>query len=301
MALLSTIDFPSIIKKQDGFSHGRIDLHCHSHCSDGSLSPQTLIDRAVNYQIAALAITDHDTVAGFNIAQDYILEKNIPIKLISGIEISTSWQGFEIHIVGLNLDVEHVALQQLIKDQQQAREDRALTIGEKLAKCGFVNAYEDAKKLAGNGSITRAHFAKILYQQGHVVTLQKAFDQYLGKKGRNTQRAYVKPNWCSIEQAVEVIHLAGGSAVMAHPIRYDLSAKWLRRLIVHFKESQGDALEVILPQMNPQQRQTMLNYCLEYNLHASTGSDFHHPNKWSDLGRNLILPDGALPVWAQWK
>jgi predicted metal-dependent phosphoesterase TrpH len=265
------------------------------------LSPETLIDRAVNYQIAVLAITDHDTVAGFNIAQDYILEKNIPIKLISGIEISTSWQGFEIHIVGLNLDAEHPALKQLIKDQQQAREDRALEIGEKLAKCGFANAYDDAKKLAGNGSITRAHFAKVLYQQGHVSTLQKAFDQYLGKKGRNTQRAYVKPNWCTIEQAVKVIHLAKGSAVMAHPIRYDLSAKWLRRLIVHFKESQGDALEVILPQMNPQQRQTMLNYCLEYNLHASTGSDFHHPNKWSDLGRNLILPDGALPVWAQWK
>ena len=301
MALLSTIDFPSIIKKQDGFSHGRIDLHSHTQCSDGSLSPQTLIDRAVNYQIAVLAITDHDTVAGFNIAQDYILEKNIPIKLVSGIEISTSWQGFEIHIVGLNLDVEHSALQQLIKTQQQAREERALAIGEKLAKCGFVDAYEDAKKLAGDGSITRAHFAKILHQQGHVATLQKAFDLYLGKKGRNTQRAYVKPNWCSIEQAIEVIHLAGGSAVMAHPVRYDLSSKWLRRLIVHFKENQGDALEVILPQMNPQQRQTMLNYCLEYNLLASTGSDFHHPNKWSDLGRNLILPDGAIPVWAQWK
>ncbi|MDP7592989.1 MAG: PHP domain-containing protein [Litorilituus sp.] len=301
MALLSTIDFPSIIKKQDGFAHGRVDLHCHSHCSDGSLSPQTLIDRALNYQIAVLAITDHDTVAGYNIAQDYLVEKNMPIKLISGIEISTSWQGFEIHIVGLNLNVNHVALQQLIKDQQQAREERALAMGEKLAKCGFPTVYEEAKKIAGKGSITRAHFAKILFQQGHVGTLQKAFDQYLGKKGRNTQRAYVKPNWCSVEQAVEVIHLAGGSAVMAHPIRYDLSAKWLRRLIVYFKESQGDALEVILPQMNPQQRQIMLNYCLEYNLHASTGSDFHHPNKWSDLGRNLILPDGAIPVWAQWE
>ncbi|WP_338027441.1 PHP domain-containing protein [Colwellia maritima] len=236
MALLSTTDFPFIIEKNDGFSHGRIDLHCHTHCSDGSLSPETLIDRAVNYQIAVLAITDHDTVEGFNIAQDYILEKNIPIKLISGIEISTSWQGFEIHIVGLNLDVNNPEFQELISSQKQAREQRAITIGEKLAKCGFVNAYDDAKNLANKGTITRAHFAKVLYQQGHVSTMQKAFDQYLGKKGRNTQSAYVKPLWCSIEEAVEVIH-AGGSAVMAHPIRYDLSTKWLKRLITHFKES----------------------------------------------------------------
>ena len=197
------------------------------------------------------------------------------------------------------IDILH--LQQLIANQQQAREQRAITIGEKLANCGFLDAYQDAKKLAGEGTITRAHFAKVLYQQGHVATMQKAFDHYLGKKGRITQKAYVKPQWCSIEQAVEAIHLAGGSAVIAHPIRYDLSSKWLRRLIVHFKESQGDGLEVVLPQMNPQQRQIMLNYCLEYNLHASTGSDFHHPNKWSDLGRNLILPDGAIPVWAMWK
>lgn len=301
MALLSTIDFPNLIENKDGFSHGRIDLHCHSHCSDGSLSPKTLIDRASNYQISVLAITDHDTLKGYKIARDYISEKSIPIKLITGIEISTSWEGFEIHIVGLNIDENNEQLNQLILKQQKARENRAITIGEKLSECGFPNAYTDAKKLAGNGSITRAHFAKILYQQGYVSTLQKAFDQYLGKKGRIKQKAYVKPQWCSIFEAIEVIHSAGGSAVMAHPIRYNLTAKWLRRLIEHFKENYGDGLEVVLPQMNPQQRQTMLNYCLEYNLQASTGSDFHHPNKWSDLGRNLTLPDGATPIWKSWQ
>lgn len=301
MALLSTTDFPFNIENNAHIAHGRIDLHSHTHCSDGRLSPQTLIDRAVNYQIAVLAITDHDTVAGFDIARNYIMEKNIPIKLISGIEFSTAWQGFEIHIVGLNFDPTHVAIQSLITSQQQAREERAIAIGEKLAKCGFTEVYQQAKKRAGSGSITRAHFAQLLYEQGHVATVQKAFDLYLGKKGRVTQRAYIKPNWCSIEQAVEAIHRAGGTAVMAHPIRYDLSAKWLRRLIVHFKEHQGDGLEIVLPQMNPQQRQTMLNYCLEYHLHASTGSDFHYPNKWSDLGRNLSLPVGAKPIWALWQ
>ena len=301
MALLSTTDFPHQIVKTEGFAHKRIDLHSHTNCSDGSLSPQTLIDRAANFQIEVLAITDHDTVAGLDIAQKHIDEKNIPLKLIHGIEISTAWQGFEIHIVGLNIDKNNPSLKLLIAQQQQAREERAISMGEKLTKCGFPTIYNDAKAMAGNGSITRAHFAKVLHQQGHVSTMQQAFDKYIGKKGSKGQRAYVKPNWCSIEEAIAAIHEAGGSAVMAHPIRYDLSAKWLRRLIVHFTEAAGDGLEVVLPQMSPDQRQKMLSYCQEYNLHASMGSDFHYPNKWSDLGRNLTMPVGAKPVWAQWQ
>jgi len=300
MALLSTIDFPHLIIECEGFAHKRIDLHSHTKCSDGGLTPETLVDRAVNYQIDVLAITDHDTVAGFDIAQKHITDKKLPLTLISGIEISTAWQGFEIHIVGLNIDTNNTDLQHLISQQQKAREDRALAMGDKLIKCGFDNIYHDAKALAGDGSITRAHFAKVLYQQGHVSTMQQAFDKYIGKKGSKGQRAYVKPNWCTIEEAVDVIHSAGGSAVMAHPIRYDLTSKWLRRLIVQFSEAKGDGLEVVLPQMNADQRQKMLNYCLEYNLHASMGSDFHYPNKWSDLGRNLTMPVGAKPIWAQW-
>lgn len=301
MALLSTTDFPHQIVETEGFAHKRIDLHSHTNCSDGGLSPQALIDRAANYQINVLAITDHDTTAALDIAQKHIEDKNIPLTLIDGIEISTAWQGFEIHIVGLNIDKENAQLKSLIAEQQNAREQRAITMGEKLAKCGFTTIYDDAKQLAGTGSITRAHFAKILHQQGHVSTMQQAFDKYIGKKGSKGQRAYVKPNWCSIEEAVEVIHQAGGSAVMAHPIRYDLSAKWLRRLIVNFSEADGDALEVVLPQMNNEQRAKMLGYCREYNLFASMGSDFHYPSRWSDLGRNLTMPVGARPVWAQWQ
>ncbi len=297
MALLSTVDFPHLIKKTNDFFHQRIDLHSHTQCSDGALTPQALIDRACNYQIAALAITDHDTIAALDIADSYINEKKLSLKLIHGIEISTAWRGFEIHIVGLNIDKSSEVLKQLIVNQQQLREQRAVSIGEKLAKCGFADIYNRAKSLAGEGTITRAHFAKVLYQQGHVASMQKAFDKYIGKG----QRAFVKPNWCSIEQAIAVIHDASGSAVLAHPIRYDLSSKWLRRLIVHFKEVKGDGLEIVLPQMNAQQRQTMLNFSLEYDLHASTGSDFHQPSRWSDLGRNLLLPEGAKPIWALWQ
>ena len=175
MSLMSTESFSNKFK-------GRVDLHSHTNCSDGGLTPEQLIDRAVNFQIDVLAITDHDTIAGLDIAAGYIKDKNYPITLIDGIEISTSWHNFEIHIVGLNIDKDHPELKQLIAQQQQARESRAKDIGAKLAKCGFDWAYQRAKLLAGEGSITRAHFAKVLFQAGVVNTLQAAFDKYIGER-----------------------------------------------------------------------------------------------------------------------
>ncbi|WP_448211190.1 RNase RNM [Colwellia sp. MEBiC06753] len=280
----------------------RCDFHSHTSCSDGRLSPQQLIDRATNFQIDVLAITDHDTVAALDSAKRYILEQNLTIKLLPGIEISTLWQNFEIHIVGLNIDASHPAITELITRQQQARENRAQTISDKLAKCGFANMLEQAKALVGNGTagdgtITRAHFARVLHEQGHVSTMQAAFDKYIGKG----KRAFVKPLWCDIAEAVNVVHQAGGTAVIAHPMRYDMTAKWLRRLIIDFKQAGGDAMEIVLPQMNPDQRRLMLTYCLEYDLYASLGSDFHYPSKWSDLGRNLKLPEQVKPVWQLWR
>ncbi|GHE79180.1 RNase RNM [Thalassotalea profundi] len=278
------------------FTNSRVDLHSHTQCSDGGLTPEELIDRAVNFQLDVLAITDHDTTDGLDIAKKHILDKNLPIQLIDGIEISTAWHSFEIHIVGLNIDKNSPALIELINQQQIAREQRAISIGEKLVKSGLPDIYEQAKVLAGNGSITRAHFAKVLFNQGYVSTMQGAFDKYIGKG----KRAFVKPTWCTIETAIDVIHQAGGSSVIAHPIRYDMTAKWLRRLIIQFKEAGGDGLEVVLPQMNNEQRQRMLNYCLEYDLQASLGSDFHYPSKWADLGKNLRLPENCNPIWKHW-
>lgn len=271
----------------------RFDLHSHTNFSDGKLSPQELVERAVNFQLDVLAITDHDTVAGLEVAKQHISEQALPLTLVSGIEISTMWQNFEIHIVGLNIDPESQALQALISEQQNARESRATQMGEKLAKCGFPDMLEKAKALVGEGTITRAHFARVLHDEGQVSTMQSAFDKYIGKG----KRAFVKPLWCDIAKAVEVIHQAGGVAVLAHPMRYDMTSKWLRRLILDFKAAGGDGMEIVLPQMNPDQRRLMLTFCLEYDLYASLGSDFHYPSKWSDLGRNLIMPEQVKPIW----
>jgi len=277
-------------------SNKRYDLHSHTRFSDGKLSPQELIDRAVNFQLDVLAITDHDTTNALDIAKRYIQDTGCKLELINGIEFSTSWQNFEIHVVGLNIDPSNEALKSLITKQQISRENRAIAMSDKLAKCGFDNMLEQAKALAGEGSITRAHFARVLLNQGAVSKMQSAFDKYIGKG----KRAFVRPTWCDIATAVEAIHQAGGVAVLAHPMRYDMTAKWLRRLIIDFKAAGGDAMEVVLPQMNKEQRRLMLSYCLEYELYASMGSDFHFPSKWSDLGRNLTLPENCKPVWQLW-
>lgn len=274
----------------------RIDLHSHTLCSDGKLTPEELVERAVNRQIDVLAITDHDTVAALASAKRYITEQQYALKIIDGIEISTAWQGFEIHIVGLNINPEHSALTKFITEQQHYREQRAAQIAAKLAKVGFDDMLTKAKQLAGEGSITRAHFAQVLLAEGAVDKLQKAFDKYLGKG----KKAYVKPLWPEISEAIDIIHQAGGQAVVAHPVRYDLSTKWLRRLLVEFSDAGGDGMEIVLPQMNLAQKQLMLSLCLQYNLQASLGSDFHFPSQWTDLGKNLVLPDNCTPIWQTW-
>ncbi len=289
----STDNLPSTQKNDNSL---RVDFHSHTLCSDGHLTPQELINRASNYQIDQLAITDHDTVEAFAIGQQHIAENQLPIRLISGIEISTLWQNFEIHIVGLNVDVNHPALTRLIELQQQSREARALLMAEKLAKVGFTDCYDKAKALAGDATITRAHFARVLHNQGSVSTMQKAFDKYIGKG----KRAYVKPMWCSIEDAVDVIRQASGHSVIAHPMKYGLSTKWLRRLIIDFKDAGGDAMEVASPQMNNQQRELLSLLCREYALQVSVGSDFHFPTRWGDLGKNLHVADDLPVIWQHW-
>ena len=201
--------------------HKHYDLHSHTTCSDGVLTPQELMTRAELRQIDALAITDHDTTEALQQAKDFIEEKNYKIKLINGIEISTKWHGFEIHIVGLCIDDDDSAFSDCMAIQRNHRELRAKSISEKLEKRGITDIYEEAKTLAGSEIISRTHFAKILVQRGIVSSFDAAFKKYLGK-GKS---AYVSPNWMDIDSAVKIIDRAGGISVLAHPIRYDLSNK----------------------------------------------------------------------------
>ncbi|ELL0578481.1 PHP domain-containing protein [Vibrio cholerae] len=274
----------------------RIDLHSHTTASDGRFTYQQLIDRAVSFEIDVLAITDHDTVAALADARAYIAQQQYPLQLVNGIEISTVWQNKDIHIVGLNIDPNSETLGQLIARQQQRRVERAELIAHRLQKATREGVLQEVLLIADGAPITRAHFAKWLVDNGYATNMQQVFKKYLTRDNPG----YVPPNWCSMSEAVSAIHAAGGQAVLAHPGRYDLTAKWLKRLMTAFVEADGDAMEVAQPQQSPQEKRTLGDYAMEYQLLASQGSDFHYPSPWMELGRNLWLPAGVEPVWKDW-
>lgn len=275
----------------------KIDLHSHTCFSDGVLSPEELLHRAHNLQVDMLAVTDHDTVAALEPIFTLQQAQKRELQIVPGIELSTTWHGFDVHIVGLQIDWRDPLLSSRLALQQQNRMARAEKIAQKLQASGCEDVFSAVKSMAGKGQITRAHYAKVLMEKGYVASFDQAFKKYLAKG----KRAFVKSGWISIAEAIEWISQAGGVPVLAHPSRYELSAKWLRRLIVEFKENGGKAIEVVYPGLSRVIQQQMVKYALEYDLYASTGSDFHAPGRWRELGRNLELPDQTRPVWSLWQ
>ncbi|MGR5178699.1 RNase RNM [Vibrio mediterranei] len=271
----------------------KIDLHSHTTASDGRLSVVELIERAMNFDVKVLAITDHDTLDAIPAAHRFIQEHSLPIELVNGIEISTVWQNKDIHIVGLGVALDSPELLALIEDQQARRVERSELIAHRLQKATREGVLEEVKLIAGNAPITRAHFAKWLVDNGYVKNMQLVFKKYMTRNNPG----YVPPNWCSMGEAIDAIHKAGGVAVLAHPGRYQLTAKWIKRLLTAFSEAGGDAMEVAQPQQSLQERRNLADYAIQYNLLASQGSDFHYPSPWMELGRNLWLPSGVTPVW----
>ncbi|MBQ4858265.1 PHP domain-containing protein [Pseudoalteromonas sp. MMG007] len=275
----------------------KYDLHSHTTHSDGQLTVEELLTRAVDKNIDVFAITDHDTVAAIKPAQEFIKTENLPLSLITGVEISTKWESFEIHIVGLNVDIDNFDLTSLLTQQQQKREIRALEIGARLTKNGFDGIYEQAKELAQDAQITRAHFARALIERGVAKNFPGVFKKYLGRG----KTGYVPSNWCNMQTAIEAIHSAGGIAVVAHPGRYQMSNKWLRKLLTEYKSVGGDAMEVAQPQQAPSERQFLGELSREYDLLCSQGSDFHFPTSYLELGKNLYLPKDCQGVWQAWE
>ncbi|MDS1480653.1 RNase RNM [Shigella boydii] len=273
------------------------DLHSHTTASDGCLTPEALVHRAVEMRVGTLAITDHDTTAAIAPAREEISRSGLALNLIPGVEISTVWENHEIHIVGLNIDITHPLMCEFLAQQTKRRNQRAQQIVERLEKAQIPGALEGAQRLAQGGAVTRGHFARFLVECGKASSMADVFKKYLarGKTG------YVPPQWCTIEQAIDVIHHSGGKAVLAHPGRYNLSAKWLKRLVAHFAEHDGDAMEVAQCQQSPNERTQLATLARQHHLWASQGSDFHQPCPWIELGRKLWLPAGVEGVWQLWE
>ncbi|MEI6146421.1 MAG: PHP domain-containing protein [Methylococcales bacterium] len=270
----------------------RYDLHSHSTASDGALSPTELVQRALDCGVTALALTDHDTTSGLQEAQHQA--DLVGMRLIPGIELSTNWQNKCFHIVGLGIDPTYEPLANATQFLQSMRLERAEKIAFKLEKKRIPGALEAVKKAAGEGMITRNHFADFLISQNHVSTQQEAFDRYLAEG----KPAYVSTIWADLEVAVNWITQSGGVAVLAHPMRYKLTTNWMHRLLMVFKEAGGQGLEVITSRMNPDELRRVTEFAKRFDLAGSVGSDFHNPeNPWIELGRLPDLPNHIKPVW----
>jgi len=268
------------------------DLHCHSTASDGALSPTEVIERAQQQGVSHIALTDHDTINGQAEAAEAAKTNNI--NFIPGIEISTTWENKCFHIVGLNINPRNDKLLSNIKDLQLLRTERAKKIAYKLEKRRVPGAYEAVIKMAKGGMVTRAHFANFLLENNYVSTQQQAFDRYLGKG----KTAFVSTVWADLDEVLDWINQAGGTAVVAHPLRYKLTASWMKRFLSAFKESGGQAIEVVTGRSSADEIRRSLQFANQFQLAASIGSDFHTPaNQWVELGRLAPLPDNIQPVW----
>ena len=257
----------------------QIDLHCHTTASDGALAPEALIDRAIDRNVATLAITDHDTMAGYRQVAEYAKARGL--NLIPGIELSSQWRGMGIHVVGLNMDPTHPVIIEAERSQTQVRRERATTIAQRLEKKLQKEIDFAAVEALAGGEVGRPHFAQYLVEQGMVPDRQTAFKKYLGAG----KIGDVKSGWPAMETVVKWIVESGGQAVLAHPHHYKLTRTKLLDCVAAFQYAGGQAMEICCGLMDKNQSGQLKKIAQDEGLYGSGGSDFHGPNKFGlDLG-----------------
>ena len=266
-----------------------VDLHCHTTASDGTLSPDELLSRAIGNGVELLSITDHDTLAAYR-----DLAAPAELKLVAGIEFSCHWQKRGLHIVGLNVDLSSSAMAEAELHQHHARNRRAELIAEKLEKYGVESPLAGARSMAAGSVIGRPHFARYLTACEFVKTEEEAFKKYLG----SGKPCDIKVCWPEPKQVIDWTRAAGGVAVLAHPAKYKLTNSGLRRFLEEFTNSGGQGMEVVSGQQTADKTRLFTLMCQAFNMYASLGSDFHSPAQhWLDLGRYASSQTISRPVW----
>ncbi len=251
-----------------------IDLHTHSTESDGSFTPQELIDLGVENELKAIALTDHDTMAGIpSFIQQAKYKNIIPV---AGVEISVALKNKEIHIVGLFIDYKNQELIDLLCEIRKERNVRNVQIVEKLNNLGYEISMPEILKVAGGDSIGRPHFAKILLNKGYFNEPQEVFDEVL-KRGQPGYSHRVLP---SPEETIKIIHNAGGVAIWAHPVYRQKNARsFVRNTIKKLIKLGIDGMETYYSSFTADQHKMLMEIANEYNLLHSGGSDFHGSNQ----------------------
>lgn len=281
---------------QESLLHRRIDLHTHSTCSDGMLTPTELLAKAKEQDIELFSLTDHDTLTGIEEAQ--IAAQAHGIKLIPGVELSVQWSGIPLHMVVLGFDNNNDVLSSVVAKNQTTRLDRAKRIAQLLIKQGLPDLYEKALQEAGPSQIGRPHFARVMVREGLVKDDNKAFDQYLGNK----RLGKLRDVWPNLDEIVPALASTSCDLIMAHPKRYPMTLTKLKRLMTNFSELGGNAMEVSSGNENPQSVRFLESICRDLALEASAGSDFHGPyGPWCQVGKFTPIQEASLnPVWHKW-
>ena len=269
------------------------DLHCHSVVSDGTLTPEALAERAQRGGVELWALTDHDEVGGQQRAAAAAQAQGMAY--LTGTEISVTFAGETVHIVGLGFDAQDERLRQGLQATRGGRAQRAQEMADGLAKVGISGAYAGALQFVGNPDlISRTHFARFLVEVGVCKDTNEVFRKYLteGKPG------YVPHRWATLKGAVGWITDAGGVAVIAHPARYKFTPNEEFALFTEFKLHGGRAVEVVTGSHSAQEALKYADMAKEFDLAASRGSDFHSPDEsHTDLGTLPYLPGALTPVW----
>lgn len=269
------------------------DLHCHSVVSDGTLTPEALAERAKANGVELWALTDHDEIGGQQRAA--AAAKAQGMHYLTGTEVSVTFAGQTVHIVGLGFDAGNPDIMQGLRNTRGGREQRAMEMSDSLAKVGIKGAYEGALKFVGNPElISRTHFARFLVETGVCRETNEVFRKYLteGKPG------YVPHRWATLRDAVTWITQAQGVAVIAHPGRYKFTPNEEYALFTEFKSHGGRGVEVVTGSHTPQEYLKYAETAKEFGLAASRGSDFHSPDEsHTDLGTLPFLPGELTPVW----
>lgn len=274
----------------------RVDLHCHSTASDGQLSPTALVERAHGRGVRVLALTDHDTLDGLPEARR--AAQALDIELVDGVELSCTWGGATIHVLGYGFDATAEPLLKALDDLHRARWSRAEEIGRRLEAKGMPGAFEGARAVQAElgdseNAPARPHFAEFLLRQGYVKDRAEAFRKWLGAG----KLGDVKQHWPSLADAVGTLREAGAWISLAHPYHYDFTRTKRRKLVADFIAAGGHALEVCNGPQPAEQVGVLSILVREFGLMVTAGSDFHGPSDWSELGLYRSVPEDLPPLW----
>ncbi|WP_339409907.1 PHP domain-containing protein [Pseudomonas sp. EA_35y_Pfl2_R5] len=277
-----------------------VDLHCHSTASDGALAPAVVVARAFERGVRLLALTDHDTLDGLDEAG--AAAQALGMQLVNGIELSCTWGGATIHVLGYAFNRDAPALQQAIAELHEGRWLRAAEIAKRLEAKGMPGALEGARAMqqelgdSGNAP-ARPHFADFLVRSGYVKDRAEAFRKWLG----SGKLGDVKQHWPELAQAVDTLRRANAWVSLAHPWQYDFTRSKRRKLIADFVGAGGHSLEVVNGMQPAEQVGSLAILAREFGMFVTAGSDFHAPGQWSELGVYRPMPEDLPPLWARFK